>query len=405
MNAGFFPKKAVYVLPGAVCNSPDYAKGLIKEGYGDCFILRSGFNPLKHDEELDRAVEIVRSLDAKCWLLVGTWWGEGVLETEDTMKTVIELDKPGFQVSHESRWQMRTPGGPADDEVKRSLAGLVNRYSPDGVCLTHARFRHPADIRGMFETGRGKFYEHMMQQGIDEEKLRNAYEKAVNTLANMTSSEAIDRVQGNTIPSFLDSIIEEDVFYKWFSLRCKVLEESIRSFKEVVKEVSKGKTLFGQNCYSPIASMICGQDYNKMGDLFDFVQPLLGYIRWHVMQPVGTWARLLKANVKGMSDSEAVETAKEIFGLRGVKLPDNIDEYFKTGEGAGHMIADIVRREFELIVPFKNSAPVIMPVLRGKDWPKEITGQLSNEAYKEFNTVAYQGSSNILDNPPGEGWN
>lgn len=405
MNSDLFPRRAVYVSPGAVCKSPEYAERLVKEGKVDCFVLRAGFNPLKPDENLDRAVEIVRASGAQCWLLAGTWWGEGVPESDDTMRTVICWEERDSYIPHESRWPMRTPGGKADDDIKASLRFLIKRYSPNAICLTHARFRHPADIRGMFEVGKGKFEQRMLEYSISDIELKQGYEKVLIGLKAMSPKDVIDAAEGKTLPAFLDYVSGSDIFERWVSFRCILVSDSIKGFREVVKSEGKGKILFGQNCYTPIAAVLCGQEYGMVGNFCDFIQPLLGYVRWHVMEPVGVWAKFLHENVKGLGISDAIEVVKGFFGLKGTRLPYNLDDYFEGSEGPIESIIDVVRRAYRLLASFMEQIPAIMPVLRGKDWPKEIIEMLSREAVTEgFAGIAYQGTNYIVDDPPGEGW-
>ncbi|HET8986485.1 MAG TPA: hypothetical protein VFN03_12075, partial [Trueperaceae bacterium] len=87
---GSVPRRSVYVSPAAMCAAPSYARRLVEEAGVECFVLRTGFDPTSTSSYLEQAVALVKALDARCWFLVGTWWGDGVDPADEAMTAVAD---------------------------------------------------------------------------------------------------------------------------------------------------------------------------------------------------------------------------------------------------------------------------------------------------------------------------
>jgi len=294
--SGSTPVKGLYASAGAVTANPEYAEKLVKEAGVNLFVLRCGFDPLDPDPELSRAIEITKGLGAQNWLLTGTWWGRSSRpQVEEMIKTVDEGVFPPSQ-SFETQFEMRGLSGEADRDIGESLAGFCREFSPDGICLTHARYRSPAYLAGMFDYSTGRFEEAMGEKGISPELLASNFATVVDGLKSMNNKDAMRLSQGRRLDAFLNELAGSDLFTWWFDLREAVLRESVSYLRTVVKNFDSN-ILFGSNAFDPFGAPFCGQYFDRMEGVYDFVEPLLSYMLWHTYEPLVAWARVLHTYV------------------------------------------------------------------------------------------------------------
>ena len=161
----------------------------------------------------------------------------------------------------------------------------------------------------------------------------------------------------------------------------------------------------GQNAMNPFMADLCGQDYRTMTGACDFVQPLLGYMRWHVMEPVLAWRDWLRSRVAGLGGREALTVAKRLLGLGDVDWPEDDPERLH-GEGPASLIRQTTHAALRRVVAWQSESLAVTPVLQGQDWPPDLTHEMSE--YAESIGVAgvvYQGCKNLLPlSPPDDGW-
>ncbi|MCX7013793.1 MAG: hypothetical protein NTW86_14780 [Candidatus Sumerlaeota bacterium] len=405
MSAGDSPTtRGVYVSPAAVVAAPGYARRLAREAGVNLFVLRTGFDPLSPDPLLDRGVETIHSLSARVCLLVGAWWGAGVNPAGDAMQPVCPWASYGPEWAYESHWTMRAPGGPADDDIERALRQLAARHAPHAVCLTHARFRHPADIPGLFETAPGDFEDRMTERGIAPASLRKAAHDIESALRGTTPADLARCASGKRLSEFLDDLAGAPICSRWLRFRCGVVEDSIGRFRAALQSVAPAVE-FGSNAAGPLIAGLCGQRYRALLRRMDFLHPLLGYIRWHVLQPVGAWARFFAERAPGLGEEAAVSLSAALLGMEGLVLPRRLADFALAEEGLPESIAACVSRQIDLCMRAVPRKAVIAPVLRGREWPAEVIRRLSARIEEAgLGGVVYQGADFLAGPPPGPGW-
>ena len=392
--------RGVYVSPDSVVRTPDYAAALTGDAGVNLFVLRAGFDPERTDPALAAAAEVVRRCGAKVCALVGTWWGHGVESSGADMRTVCPWPDRGAAESHERQWAMRAPGGAFDERIAAALRRVIVDAALDAVCLTHARFRHAADIAGLFEApadGWGV---------VDVEELHEALCRADAGARVLTSDSALARSRESDLPRYLDELASGgDVFVRWFRARREIVSRSIRRFGAVACEAGGPSLEFGQNAMNPFMADLCGQDYRTMTGACDFVQPLLGYMRWHVMEPVLAWRDWFRSRVAGRGGREALTVAKRLLGLGAVDWPEDDPERLH-GEGPASLIRQTTHAALRRVMAWQSESLAVTPVLQGQDWPPDLTHEMSE--YAESIGVAgvvYQGCKNLLPlSPPDDGW-
>jgi len=392
VDCGFL--KGIYAAPGAVLHCPKTMQRLVEERGVNLFVLRTGFDPASHDTSIKEAMHILRGLDVEVWFLVGAWWGIGVDPGDLAMRSQCPWQGYGTQWAHESRWRMHTPDGNFDDVVAEALAGFASEYAPDGFCLTHARFRHPADIPGLFETG----------GDLEGHDLACAFE-AVNARLKTLDPISLKTVaSGCALAAFLDRLAGGTVFRQWFSMRSEKVQASCERFRKAVRSTRSGRPLFGVNAFGPMGDGLCGQEYTTLHETCDFVQPLLGYMRWHVMHTVGSWARFFCEHVWGLNENEAVEISVGLFDLEGIPFPDTLDAYSEKGEGDSGLIMSVVERQLAMCRAATSRYFPVFPVLRGSDWPMGVVDEISALVERDgFSGVIYQGVDTLVEDC-GEEW-
>lgn len=371
-----------------------------------CFVLRTGFDPRASDPDLDAADEIVATLGAKRILLVGTWWGEGIVPGPRSMRPLRRLMPYGSGEAHESLWSMLPPGPKTNEAIAERVALLCERHQPDGICLTHARFRHAADIDGLFEVGTTPSFAAAMEAaGLRVAGLEDALDAMHTRLGGMDARSLAATAHGCDLAEFLDRLAASDVFSRWFRLRCALIGSSVR---EIFADVRGRNTaiLLGTNAMSPLSSRLCGQDYAEMGENLDFIQPLLGYVRWHVIQPVAIWARYLRSRVSGLTDQEALRVGSSLLGLDADALDQGRVQLDAADEGPDGFILETVGRELELLRGIADTCGArLLPVLRGSDWNRDTIERLAHTVEtSHLSGVLYQGTAFLAEPPPGPGW-
>ena len=161
---------------------------------------------------------------------------------------------------------------------------------------------------------------------------------------------------------------------------------------------------FGQNAFGPQAAFVCGQSYETMTDVCDFLEPLLGYMEWHVLQPLAVWADLF-AVAAGLDSIDAIQLSAELFSLEGIELPVSSHLAVTAGEGSPAVIEKTVGRQMEMIAKRGLSDVEYLPVLRGTGWSVETVGLLEAEAERiGFKSLFYQGTRVLAGEPPCDGW-
>ena len=258
-------KRGIYIAPSEIINSVNYVHKLIDNEF-KIFLLRTGFNPLYFDPIISQAIEIVKKSDAEIWLLVGTWWGDNFSPDSDIMKLPKDLEYlngKGFfgnYSAHESQWKMLAPGNYSDTLITDKINEKINLWNPHAICLTHARFRHPAYIQGLFE--------------ITETWINSisgtSWKKIIHKLKNLSSHELLYLSKNNNLITFFDLLHDSDIFSQWFLFRNNQITLSLKKILKGIKEVNQ-TLLVGTNAIGPHTSNLSGQNYQELFKIFDFI--------------------------------------------------------------------------------------------------------------------------------------
>lgn len=382
----------IYVSPFAITGNAEYARRLVLEKGVSEFVIRTGFDPAAESSNLESAVKIVKDLNASVCFLVGTWWGH--IETPPLHRS---------EKSNESRFPMTYPGSATDDVISEKLRSLSITYSPDEICLTHARYRHPAYISGVFDTGDKAYQYRMEKSGIHPAMLQESLKLFESALAHM-KPEDIKVAAEKGLINFLCDISQNDLFSRFFAFRCDTILEAAKKFRNVVKNCSD-HILFGTNAFSTEASEICGQDYHRLGNAYDFVQPLLGYMEWHTVESIASWARFLLQKHPAISETEAIDISKRLFQLKDAFLPSSLGEMDQFGEGTEQSILSVTSTQIKNSAKYIGNGYALLPVLRGRTWPRTVIASLIAELNQyDFDGLIFQGTDYLLTPVPEDGW-
>lgn len=376
----------VYASPDAVVAQPDYARRLVGEAGVNQFVLRAGFDPANANPVLGKATEILRGLEVDVLFLAGTWWGG--------------TEGPAVPGAHESRFPATMPGSDTDDLICRSLETMCTAAKPDGVCVTHSRYRHPAYIDGVFDVGDAVYQKQMAAFGVEPDALKSAVDAFFARLSGLPAGKVQALSASRDLIAFLDAVAGTTAFADFFRFRCAGIETAMKRFRETV--LAAGAKRFGSNAYSPIAARLCGQDYAALGNVFDFIQPLLGYMRWHVLQPVVAWAEQFGRR-GGMDPKQAALLSARLFRLETAMPPEAVVP--GEDEGSSCLVRDVVTRELELVAK-AGLRCAASPVLRGKDdWERAVTDELRRRSDAGFAGTVFQGCGYLVAPATHPGWN
>ena len=397
--------RGAYLEPSAVARDPAYAAELAAAGVS-IFLLRTGFNPERTAPALERAVAVADRLGVVVWLLAGTWWGHGITGGGDTMaltgewRSLARRDLLGDYPAHEQQWPMWVPGGRADATIGANLEQLGARWHPHAICLTHARFRHPAAIGGLFESG----------PGWPAPPPAADWERVVAGLDGITAAQFGELSARHDLIGALDHLARrgagvggaEAPFASWFAQRGTRLQAAVRQLLATARRAGGDCLIAGSNAIGPHAAALSGQHYGDLARQADFVQPLLGYMNWHVFQCGAAWARLVRRCSGRLSEADALAGVWRLFGLDPRHLPRSEAEM--DGEGAAATIEQVVGALLDQVL---DACPPqrVMPVLRGSDWPPPVTHRLERRIRAAgCPAVFYQGTNLLAGPPPGPGW-
>ncbi len=397
--------RGAYLEPAAVARNPEYAARLADAGV-TIFLLRTGFNPQRTAPALERAVAVADRLGVATWLLAGTWWGHGLsaggeaMALPDAWQALARRGLLGDYPAHEQQWPMRPPGGSADAAIAANLEQLARRWGPRAICLTHARFRHPAAIGGLFESAPGW-----------PELAAAHWEQVVAGLREITPRRFAELSAGHDLIGALDELARRGArggcgagpFAGWFAQRGARLQAAVTGLLDVARKAGGGRLRAGVNAIAPHAAALSGQHYRELARCADFVQPLLGYVNWHVFQCGAAWARLVRwAGGGRLSEAEALAGAWRLFGLEPRRLPRSEAEM--AGEGAAGALEAVAGALLDRVL---RACPAerVLPVLRGNDWPPAATRRLERRIRAAgCPAVFYQGTTVLAGLPPGPGW-
>ena len=73
-------------------------------------------------------------------------------------------------------------------------------------------------------------------------------------------------------------------FGSWFAQRGTRLQAAVTRFLATARRAGGDRLIAGSNAIAPHAAALSGQHYGDLARQADFVQPLLGYMNWHVFQ-------------------------------------------------------------------------------------------------------------------------
>lgn len=352
------PTTGVYVSAEELAEAPDYARRLVEEHGVGLFVIRTGFDPARTSPRLDEAVGAVTRLGVSFQFLVGTWWGAGLTPAGPPMAPVVRLLDYGADLAHEAQWEMAAPGGEGDRAVQETIDRLCGRYHPAGICLTHARFKHPADINSLFSTAGGRFGDAMAAAGFTRAHLT----ALLGTMSQRLRGLSPATVRATTLIEFLDELTATDSFSRWFDFRCRQVAAAVAEIFAPIRRRHPGVQL-GTNAMGPMFSRCCGQDYGLLATSCDFLQPLLGYMRWHVLQPIYAWAALLHKMSGTLKPGEALALSARLFGFGPAELALDWNQRGGTDEGDESAMITMVRRQLGALVGAHTA--IIAPVLRG----------------------------------------
>jgi hypothetical protein len=380
----------LYVSAEALAQAPDYARALVEEHGVGLFVIRTGFDPGTPCPHLDEAVSAIARLGVSFQFLVGTWWGEGLSGSGETMTAANHLLDYDTSLAHEVQWPMVAPGGEDDRSVRETIGTLCTRYSPSGICLTHARFKHAADINSLFEIAGGPFGEAMAAAGITRPLLTSM----LRTLEQRLRGISAETAPGTTLIEFLDAVTESDLFSRWFGFRCGQVAAAVAGVFEPIRQRHPAVKL-GTNAMGPRFSRLSGQDYHQLAASCDFVQPLLGYMRWHVLQPIYAWATLLREKSGTLDPRAALALSARLFGFEPAELALDWDQRNQPDEGDEAAIVTMVRRQLDALGGFPPAK--VAPVLRGHGLsPRTTKTLIAISQGHGFPTILFQGSDNGL---------
>ena len=397
--------RGAYLEPAAVARDPGYAARLAAAGVS-VFLLRAGFDPRRAVPELERALAVAADLGVVVWLLAGTWWGHGITTGAATMaladgwRPLARRHLLGDYPAHEQQWPMWVPGGRADAAISANVEQLAGHRGARGICLTHARFRHPAAIDGLFESG----------PGWPAPPPAADWEQVVAGLNGITARQFAELSAHHDLIGALDHLARRGggrgndsmPFARWFALRSARLQAAVSGLLATARRAGGDRLIAGTNAMAPHAAVLSGQHYAELARDADFVQPLLGYMNWHVFQCGAAWARLVRRCSGRLSEAQALAGVWRLFGLDPRHLPQS--ETVMAGEGTAATIERVVGALLDDVL---NACPAqrVMPVLRGHDWPAEVTVRLEQRCRTAgCPAVFYQGTTVLAGPPPGPGW-
>jgi hypothetical protein len=287
------------------------------------------------------------------------------------------------------KWGMYAPGGTYDSCITARLTGLARIYAPEYICLTHARYHHAADIAGLFAGGDDVICELHRSYGITGDELRKAFDAAIDAL-NRCGYEKLRELCTQGLTACLDGLSKSNAFTAWFKTRNERHLYAVLQNIFGAVSLANPRVQYGLNAMNPSFDGLCMPSLGELCHICDFVQPLLGYTGWHVLQPLAAWAELFMRHT-GFAAHDCIRLAAVLFGLEGIDLPKSISELYNT-EGNAEFIHAVLARQLDYLgKPGVGMPGRVMPVIRCEGWQRGVTEYARDEILRRFEgNIAYQ---------------
>jgi hypothetical protein len=358
----------VYLTPDQTVADPSLLARLADAGI-DHVVLRTGFDASRVDPLTESGAACIRQAGMGLVLLIGGWWGEGVAPGSVAMTPFVDdLPPASPRTAHESQWPMHCPLGPWTRIIAQTASELTRRLTPDAICLTHARFHHAADLPGLFTQGSSHYTAAMESHGLWPGSISGALRRVADRLSREQTDAIVSMRAGEGLAGWLDAWLEGDMFSRWFSFRQWVIGHAVDQVQKAVRSVSRSPSAFGVNMLNPLWCDLSGQGVASTMRGVDFVQPLLGYIHWHVAQPLEAWAALLVRMQPALRVEDARRVLARVIGAD--SLADACEDLLQAADRPCTDLLNALMDAYRSrLIAAGGSGHNMQIVLRGSDWP------------------------------------
>lgn len=417
----------IYLDPDQVLKHPDYVTRLRDEiGLNTVVLSYTGETPasilelspyggrVPTDDDLNALV--IRHFDGRPIdpreydLARHELCGPGTLlngDDEPYNRAIAQLKNEGLQVwACGGAWTIRRlMFCPSRADVRAWMEAIcvhwASNYDVDGLDITHFRYPMGSFPLGLFGCTCDRCTSAAGEMGYDMDEMIEDLKRARESLQRLNGNRLGQIVQlGFGFFDVIHALGLRSGVLDWIRFRCDLVHRNLSQFKTAVHAAAPGK-LFGTDTFPASMALQAGHDYQRWDQMSDFASPLVSHISAFICNAFIEWARFLQDEVRGLSESDALQLVYQFTGYDGMGLPKTI-EAFKADEPAtlGYRIptADLVLRDLyktKLLLP--EGVPSY-PIIHGEGWGRgTIDRILAESRAMGHNGIVWQGTDELMD--------
>ena len=409
---------AMYCSPDEVLHHPEYIDSLQQVlgvnminvmGQGVCYpseilsfspfpVERGHFIGLMHQENDDyihKCAEILHAREIDMWL-----YGTGFIDpgVDDRLSAV---DFNGRLFRHQSVPRYAIEGGDSalcfqKKSINRwmvtAYSWICGNYDIDALYLGHHRYTSPASYGRLYGCACADCERAAYRLGYDFDSMRSSMLSFRDGLSGL-SKERVQLIadSGFTLTDFLQTIDGGSTMLEWLEFRAAAVTDSFSAVNRAIKESTGGRCRFIINTVNPTFSLFVGHDLKSfLGSVSDAYYSM-GWIGYHFMANVASWANFLCETVDSLDEGTALEVVYSLIGWNDIDLPrGKIADLHIAAHGKDHRIEEFYQhfrhRVHGLLMHEINRAEMInlrnypaYQTLYPEYWGRETTERLMDD--------------------------
>ena len=409
---------AMYCNPEEVLNHPEYLDSLQRVlgvnvinimGQGVTYppgILsllpfpgeRSHFIGLRHQENDDyihKCAEILHTRNIDMWL-----YGTGFIDPGvDDRLSPVDFNGRLFRNQPVPRYAIE--GGDSalcfqKESINRWMTNayswICGNYDIDALYLGHHRYTSPASYGRLFGCACVDCERAAFRLGYDFDSMRSSMLSLRKGLVGL-SKDRINLITDNgfTLSDFLQTVDDGSTVLEWLEFRAAAFTDSFSAVNRAIKQSTGGRCGFIINTVNPTFSLFVGHDLKSFLGLVSDAYYSMGWIDYHFMANVASWANFLCETVDGLDEGTALKAVYSLIGWNDIDLPrKKIADLHISAYGKEHSIEVFYKhfrhRVYNLLMHEINRAEMIIgsnfpayQTLYPEYWGRETTERLMND--------------------------
>ncbi len=328
------------------------------------------------DDELRRAIALLRGAGVDVWMCVGAW----------THRNLMYCPSKGA----------------VNDWLEALYIHVATQYEIEAVDMTHARFPAAGITRALFSCACDDCARAAAARGYDMESMKGALLQAGRLLGEVDADflRAVWR-DGAGFSDLVQGLGMRSGVMDWFRFRAELLGGNMRRFRDAVHAAAGSDFLFGGDNYPASMASFVGHDYTAWDRQCDFASPLLTHFVSFVCRGIVAWAKYLMRRNGGLSEADALQIIYRLLGYDRLHMPQRLADY---DFGAPEKLVELLPFS-ELILLELRKARLLLapslpsyPIIGGGSWPRPVIDAIVAGAEAAgHDGIIWQGTRQLVD--------